>query len=150
MWTLARVVSNGCVSWNFTCFLSAKKFTKNQQLLRRKFRKSGALKLSFVTFTILIALFLADFFSDFLLKVLGKGKDLVVARRKQHACLDVSRVFTDFFFCNSAEIFQAVINIVISNSYLTVAVHLTVHVFFPAFVHGWKSRFLPVCCLLSQ
>lgn len=105
--------------------------------------------LSFVTSTILISLFLADFCSDFLLKVVGKGKDLVVARRKQHMCLDVSRVFTDFFFCNSAEIIQAFINIVISNSYLTIAVHLTVHIFFPAFVHGWKSRFLPICCLLS-
>lgn len=62
--------------------------------------------LSFVTSTILISLFLADFCSDFLLKVMGKGKDLVVARRKQHMCLDVSRVFTDFFFVTQLRLFR--------------------------------------------
>lgn len=46
--------------------------------------------------------------------------------------------FLQSFFCNSAEIFQGVPNIVISNSYLTVAGHLTVHIFFPAFYMGGK------------
>lgn len=67
---------------------------------------------------------------------------------KQCMCLDVTRVLTGFF-CNSAEIFQAVLNTLISESYITVTVHLALHVFFPAFVHGWKSRILPICCLLS-
>lgn len=97
-------------------------------------------------------MFLADFCSDFLLKVLSMGENLELGGDMQKAAY-VSRCQESFyrvlFFGNSAEVFQGVPNIVISNNYLTVAVHLTVHVFFPTFVHGWKSRFLLICCLLS-